>query len=77
MSNLYSDAVNNWPEDEAHMSASYALDLFWFEGRDEYHAWLIKERGCLRNLFDDDQALIDRFIVKFNALTSKTTNLYI
>ena len=74
---IYTDAVTNWPEDEAHMSASYALDLFESDGRDEYHAWLIKERGCLRNLFDDDQALIDRFIVKFNALTAGTTNLYI
>jgi hypothetical protein len=77
MGSIYIDAVNNWPEDEASMSASYALDLFESEGKDEYHAWLIKERGCLKNLFDDDQSMIDRFIVKFNSLTSKVTNLYI
>ena len=77
MSSIYNDAVANWPEDEASMSASYALDLFEMEGRDEYHAWLIKERGCLKNLFDDDESLIERFMVKFNALTAGTTNLYI
>jgi hypothetical protein len=77
MSSIYNDAVANWPEDEASMSASYGLDLFEMEGRDEYHAWLIKERGCLKNLFDDDEKLIERFMVKFNALTAGTTNLYI
>lgn len=71
------DATNNWPEDEANLSAGFALDLFETEGRDYYHQWLIKERGCLHNLFDDDQSLIDRFIVKFNSLTSQVTNLYI
>jgi len=74
---IYTDAVTNWPEDEANLTADFALDLFDHHGRDYYHAWLIKERGTLHNLFNDDQALIDRFIVKFNALTAETTNLYI
>jgi len=74
---FYTYSINNWAEDEAITSADYALDLFKSEGRDEYHAWLIEERRCIRNLFDHDQVLIDRFIEKFNALTARTTNLYI
>jgi hypothetical protein len=48
------DAINNWPEDEANLSAGFALDLF-----------------------DDDDALIERFKIKFNSITSKITGLYI
>jgi len=74
---LYDDATANWSEDEASVTADFALSLFETDGRDYYHQWLIKERGCLHNLFDDDQQLIDRFCRKFNALTAHVTNLYI
>lgn len=75
---LYQTAINNWPEDEAIIAAEYALSLFNDEGRDYYHQWLIKERSTvIHNLFDDDQHLIDRYINKFNSLTSNITNLYL
>ena len=74
---LYQDAVTNWPEDEAAQDAEFALNLFKVEGRDYYHQWLIKERSSVvHNIFDDDEALIKRYIDKFNDLTSDVTNLY-
>jgi len=74
---LYQDAVTNWPEDEAAQDAEFALNLFKVEGRDYYHQWLIKERSSVvHNTFDDDEALIKRYIDKFNDLTSDVTNLY-
>jgi len=73
---LTQDAIAFWPEDEARLSASFALDLFETEGRDYYHQWLIKERAVIRNVFDGEQALIDRFTVKFNDMTAPTTNVY-
>lgn len=74
---LYQDAVNNWPEDEAHLDAEYALELFKTEGQDYYHQWLIKERSSVvHNTFDDDESLIERYINKFNDLTSHITNFY-
>jgi len=74
---MFADAIDNWPEDEANLSAGFALDLFENEGRDYYHAWLIKERGTLHNLFDDDESLIERFKIKFNSITAKKTGFYI
>jgi len=74
---LYQDAVTNWPEDEAAQDSEFALNLFKVEGRDYYHQWLIKERSSVvHNTFDDDEALIKRYIDKFNDLTSDVTNLY-
>ena len=73
---LMQDALAFWPEDEARLSASFALDLFETEGRDYYHQWLIKERAVIHNVFDGEQALIDRFTVKFNDMTAPTTNVY-
>jgi adenylate kinase family enzyme len=74
---LYQSAVDNFPEDQATMDAEFALDMFKVEGRDYYHQWLIKERSCvIHNTFDDDEALIKRYIDKFNELTSEVTNLY-
>jgi hypothetical protein len=74
---MFADAIDSWPEDEANLTADFALDLFDHHGRDYYHAWLIKERGCLHNLFNDDDALIERFKIKFNSITSKITGFYI
>ena len=74
---LHQDAVNNWPEDEASQDAEFAIELFKNEGADYYHQWLIKERSSvLHNTFDDDESLINRYIEKFNDLTSEVTNLY-
>jgi len=74
---LYADALANWPEDEAVLTAEYALDLFKIEGRDNYHQWLIKERSSVvNNLFNDDKDLIERYINKFNALTAQITSFY-
>jgi hypothetical protein len=75
---LQNEAEQNWPEDEAHSAAEYALALFADEGRDYYHQWLIKERSAvIHNLFDDDAALMDRYTNRFNQLTAPTTNLYL
>ena len=74
---LYQDAINNWPEDEAVQDAEFALGLFETEGEDYFHQWLIKERSAVvHNTFDDDEALIKRYIDKFNDLTSHITNFY-
>jgi len=74
---LYKDAQAKWPEDEAMMEAEFALELFETEGRDYYHQWLIKERSSVvHNIFDDDEALIQRYKDKFNALTAHITNFY-
>ena len=74
---LYQSAVDNYPEDQATLDAEFALNLFEVEGVDYYHQWLIKERSSvLHNTFDDDEALIQRYIDKFNTLTAKITNLY-
>lgn len=72
---LYADAVDNWPEDEASMSAEYALDTFENDGHDTYHQWLIRERDHWNKVFSDD-ALMNRFSARFNALTANVTNLY-
>jgi len=53
---MFADAIDNWPEDEANLTADFALDLFDHHGRDYYHAWLIKERGPLNNLLNDDES---------------------
>jgi hypothetical protein len=74
--NLNQSAIANWAEDEAHLSAIFALELFATEGRDYYHQWLIKERSVIHNVFDGDKSLINRFMIKFNAMTSSITNLY-
>ena len=73
---LYNDAVDNWPEDEADMSAEYALDTFEIDGAEYYHQWLIRERDHWVKVFSDD-ALMKRFSARFNAITAKTTNIYI
>jgi hypothetical protein len=73
---IYNDAVDNWPEDEASMSASIALEIFADDGKDYYHQWLIKERNHFIKIFNDD-ALMNRFCDKFNAVTFETTNLAI
>jgi hypothetical protein len=73
---IYSDAVDNWPEDEANLSAEMALDLFDCEGHDYYHQWLIKERQHWIKIFNDE-ALMNRFCAKFNSLTFETTNIAI
>jgi len=74
---LLLDAQSNWPEDEATLDADFALHLFEVEGRDYYHQWLIKERSSVvHNIFDDDEALIKRYVTKFNALTAQVTNFY-
>jgi hypothetical protein len=76
MKTLYQSAVDNYPEDQAHLDAAYALDLFKTEGRDYYHQWLIKERSSvIHNLFDDS-AHLERYIELFNKLTAPKTNLY-
>jgi hypothetical protein len=74
---MFADAIDNWPEDEANLTADFALDLFDHHGRDYYHAWLIKERGTLHNLFNDDESLIERFKIKFNSITANETGFYI
>ena len=74
---LYQDSVSSWPEDEARIAAEFALSLFETDGRDYYHQWLVKERSAvIHNLFDDDEALIERFRVEFNKLTAPVTNFY-
>ena len=65
-----------WAKDEAKLESDWALDYFENNGRDDYHAWLIKTRGTLHNLFEDEN-LITVFINEFNKLTSETTNLYL
>ncbi len=74
--NFNQSALANWPEDEAHLSAALALEIFEEQGHDNYHQWLIRERRVIIDVFDNDQALIDRFMVEFNTLTAPTTNLY-
>ena len=70
-------AIDNFPEDQAHIDAEFALDMFKTEGADYYHQWLIKERSCvIHKVFDDDQAQIKRYIDKFNELTASHTNFY-
>ena len=77
MTTFYRSAIDNYPEDEAHAAAQYALDLFEIDGADALHQWIIKERSAvIHNLFDDDETLIARFTKKFNELTAQTTNLY-
>lgn len=70
---LYNDAVENWPEDEAAISASMALEIFEGEGSDYYHQWLIKERNHFIKIFND-AALMNRFCDKFNSITFTITN---
>jgi hypothetical protein len=74
--NFNQSALAHWPEDEAHLSAALALEIFEEQGRDDYHQWLIRERRVIANVFDGDQALVNRFMAEFNALTAPTTNLY-
>ena len=74
--NFNQSALAHWPEDEARASAALGLELFEEEGRDNYHQWLIRERRVMNDVFDGDQALIDRFMAEFNAMTAPTTNLY-
>jgi len=70
-------AIDNFPEDQAHIDAEFALDMFKTEGADYYHQWLIKERSSvIHNTFDDDQEQIKRYIDKFNDLTASHTNFY-
>jgi hypothetical protein len=70
-------AIDNFPEDQAHIDAEFALDMFKTEGADYYHQWLIKERSCvIHNTFDDDESQIKRYIDKFNDLTANHTNFY-
>lgn len=70
-------AIDNFPEDQAHIDAEFALDMFKTEGADYYHQWLIKERSCvIHNVFDDDEEQIKRYIDKFNELTASHTNFY-
>jgi hypothetical protein len=69
-------ALAQWPEEEAHLSAALAIEIFDEQGHDNYHQWLIRERRVMDNVFDGDQSLIDRFMVEFNKLTAPTTNLY-
>tara|TARA_R110000868_G_scaffold42088_2_gene142835 strand:+ start:116 stop:349 length:234 start_codon:yes stop_codon:yes gene_type:complete len=70
-------AIDNFPEDQAHIDAEFALDMFKTEGADYYHQWLIKERSSvIHNTFDDDEAQIKRYIDKFNDLTASHTNFY-
>jgi hypothetical protein len=67
-----------WPEDEARLSADFALDLFKQDGHDYYHKWLMNERDHFWNkVFNKDVNLMNRFSDLFNQLTAKTTNLYI
>ena len=76
MTTLNKSAVDNYPEDQAHLDAEYALNLFKTEGRDYYHQWLIKERSSvIHNLFDES-AHLERYIERFNKLTAPTTNFY-
>ncbi|NBX49946.1 hypothetical protein EBT25_08385 [bacterium] len=78
MKTLQQDAENNWAEDEATLSADFALDLYANEGHDYYHQWLMRERDHFwNNVFQQDVALMNRFSDLFNNLTAKTTNLYI
>lgn len=78
MSTLFQNAELHWPEDEARLSADFALDLFETEGHDYYHQWLMRERDHFWNtVFQQDAALMDRFSNLFNELTAKKTNLYI
>ena len=78
MTTLQQDAVTNWAEDEATLSADFALDLYASEGHDYYHQWLMRERNHFwNNVFQQDVKLMDRFSDLFNKLTAKTTNLYI
>jgi hypothetical protein len=78
MTNFQAEAEQQWPEDEAHNAADYALSLFADEGRDYYHQWLIKERSAvIHNLFNEDAALIKRYTDRFNQLTAPTTNFYL
>ena len=74
--NFNQSALANWPEDEARASAALGLEIFEEQGRDNYHQWLIRERRVIIDVFDNDQTLIDRFMVEFNAMTAPTTNLY-
>ena len=74
--NFNQSALAQWPEDEAHLSAALALEIFEEQGRDDYHQWLIRERRVMNDVFDGDQALIDRFMAEFNTLTAPITNLY-
>ncbi len=77
MTTLHQSALDNWAEDEAHIDAEFAIELFKSEGADYYHQWLIKERSCvIHNIFDDDEALIKRYVDKFNELTAPITNFY-
>lgn len=73
---IYTDAVENWPEDEASISASMAVEIYQEEGHDYYHQWLIRERKHFADIFSDP-ALMERFCAKFNALTFEITNLVI
>jgi hypothetical protein len=69
-------ALAQWPEEEAHLSAALAIEIFDEQGHDNYHQWLIRERRVIDNVFDGDKSLINRFMVEFNKLTAPTTNLY-
>lgn len=76
MTTLQQSAEDRWPEDQATIDAEYALLLWQEDDRDSYHQWLIKERGCIHNLFDQ-QSQRKRYADEFNRLTSNVTNLYI
>jgi hypothetical protein len=73
---IYNDAVNNWPEDEASLSASMAIEIYEEAGYEYYKDWVEKERWHFVKIFND-KALMDRFCAKFNSLTFEVTNLTI
>lgn len=73
---IYNDAVDNWPEDEASLSASEAIEIYGEEGFEYYKKWADEERWHFVKVFND-KALMDRFCAKFNALTFEVTNLTI
>ena len=73
---IYNDAVDNWPEDEATLSASEAIEIYEEEGCEYYKKWADEERWHFVKVFND-KALMDRFCAKFNALTFEVTNLTI
>ncbi len=65
--NVFQQAVNNWPEDEAKAEAEFILDPENDFSSDEVHQWIIKTRRHWVNVFDNAETM-NRFTAEFNRL---------
>jgi hypothetical protein len=74
--NVFQNAINNWPEDEARAESEFILDPENDMSKDEIHQWIIKTRRHWVQVFDDTE-LMNRFTAEFNRLAFSKLNIAI